>query len=294
MTQDRLGGDLEDLEDAGPTAAREARAEQPARRAAGGSRSSRRSLKRASTEGEAAGRIRIPRDRRELRRRRRHGGRATLRKGPGFFPETPFPGARGTTAIAGHRTTYGAPFRRRRRPRQGRRRSSSRCPTARFTYEVERTRIVEPDALWVLDARRLRPPGPLGVPSAVQRGAAHRRLRAARDGAAGRVPGHLVERRIGRRPDGACRRRRRRERTAVDGSADAGQGPEATASRARVRGRLPRGRRGVPRPSRRCSNPLERRARRGRPSEHDPGRSRGSRARPGVNGRPAGRRRSSS
>src|SRR3712207_8266424 len=29
-----------------------------------------------------------------------------------FFPENPWPGARGTTAIAGHRTTYAAPFRR--------------------------------------------------------------------------------------------------------------------------------------------------------------------------------------
>src|SRR5215208_7121913 len=37
---------------------------------------------------------------------------ASLRKGPGHYPETPLPGAPGTTAIAGHRTTYGAPFRR--------------------------------------------------------------------------------------------------------------------------------------------------------------------------------------
>ena len=34
-----------------------------------------------------------------------------LRKGPGHYPETPLPGDRGTVAIAGHRTTYGAPFR---------------------------------------------------------------------------------------------------------------------------------------------------------------------------------------
>jgi len=33
-----------------------------------------------------------------------------LKKGPGHFPETPLPGQYGNAAIAGHRTTYGAPF----------------------------------------------------------------------------------------------------------------------------------------------------------------------------------------
>jgi sortase A len=33
-----------------------------------------------------------------------------LRKGPGHYPSTPLPGQRGNSAIAGHRTTYGAPF----------------------------------------------------------------------------------------------------------------------------------------------------------------------------------------
>jgi sortase A len=33
-----------------------------------------------------------------------------LRKGPGHYPQTPMPGQEGTAAIAGHRTTYGAPF----------------------------------------------------------------------------------------------------------------------------------------------------------------------------------------
>jgi sortase A len=36
--------------------------------------------------------------------------RADLRKGPGHYPSTPFPGQAGNAAIAGHRTTYGAPF----------------------------------------------------------------------------------------------------------------------------------------------------------------------------------------
>lgn len=33
-----------------------------------------------------------------------------LRKGPGHYPGTPLPGQAGNSAIAGHRTTYGAPF----------------------------------------------------------------------------------------------------------------------------------------------------------------------------------------
>jgi sortase A len=33
-----------------------------------------------------------------------------LKKGPGHYPQTPLPGQPGNTAIAGHRTTYGAPF----------------------------------------------------------------------------------------------------------------------------------------------------------------------------------------
>ena len=33
-----------------------------------------------------------------------------LRKGPGHYPNTPLPGQAGNAAIAGHRTTYGAPF----------------------------------------------------------------------------------------------------------------------------------------------------------------------------------------
>ncbi len=37
-------------------------------------------------------------------------GVSDLRKGVGHFPNTPFPGQLGNSAIAGHRTTYGQPF----------------------------------------------------------------------------------------------------------------------------------------------------------------------------------------
>jgi len=33
-----------------------------------------------------------------------------LKRGPGHFPDTPLPGQLGNAAVAGHRTTYGAPF----------------------------------------------------------------------------------------------------------------------------------------------------------------------------------------
>jgi sortase A len=73
---------------------------------------------------------------------------ASLRRGPGHYPRTPLPGARGTVAIAGHRTTYGAPFRHLDRLRRGDR-ITIEMPYGRFTYAVERTRIVPPTALWV-------------------------------------------------------------------------------------------------------------------------------------------------
>jgi sortase A len=37
-------------------------------------------------------------------------GVGELRNGPGHYPQTPLPGELGNAALAGHRTTYGAPF----------------------------------------------------------------------------------------------------------------------------------------------------------------------------------------
>src|SRR3954447_5355399 len=37
-------------------------------------------------------------------------GTDDLKKGPGHYSQTPLPGEHGNAAIAGHRTTYGAPF----------------------------------------------------------------------------------------------------------------------------------------------------------------------------------------
>ena len=73
-----------------------------------------------------------------------------LRKGPGHYPETPLPGDPGTSAIAGHRTTYGAPFRNidDLKPRQVIRVD---MPDGRFVYRVERVKIVDDQDLSVLE-----------------------------------------------------------------------------------------------------------------------------------------------
>ena len=73
-----------------------------------------------------------------------------LRKGPGHYPETPLPGERGTAAIAGHRTTYGAPFRNVDKLKRGDRIFVD-LPHGRFTYAVERTKIVDDSDFSVLD-----------------------------------------------------------------------------------------------------------------------------------------------
>lgn len=107
-----------------------------------------RSLKRRAHEGEAVGRIRIP----------RIGASyvvikgtdtSDLQKGPGIYPQTPFPGAPGTVAIAGHRTTYLAPFRHVDDLRRGDAINVS-MPYAQLTYRVQGTRIVDPSDIGVI------------------------------------------------------------------------------------------------------------------------------------------------
>jgi sortase A len=73
---------------------------------------------------------------------------ANLRKGPGHYPDTPLPGDRGTVAIAGHRTTYGAPFRKLNELHRGNR-IVMELPYGTFVYRVQRVRIVDDSALWI-------------------------------------------------------------------------------------------------------------------------------------------------
>jgi sortase A len=147
ITQDRLGGDLKDLEQAEVTPVERRvlkKLKTPSHRTAFLARS----LKRRRKESQAAGRIKIPAI---------HvnwvvvdgTSPGSLRNVPAFFPQTPWPGAHGTVAIAGHRTTYAAPFRNLDKL-DGGEQIVVEMPYGKFTYRVERTRIVPADAMWVI------------------------------------------------------------------------------------------------------------------------------------------------
>lgn len=73
-----------------------------------------------------------------------------LDRAPGHYPQTPFPGQAGNAAIAGHRTTYGAPFANIANLRPG---DLIHIETLQghFTYKMIWSKIVQPDAMWVLD-----------------------------------------------------------------------------------------------------------------------------------------------
>jgi sortase A len=68
---------------------------------------------------------------------------SALRSGPGIYPSTAFPGGGDTTAIAGHRTTYLAPFRHIDALRPGDK-IKLEMPYADFTYSVTGSRVVAP------------------------------------------------------------------------------------------------------------------------------------------------------
>jgi sortase A len=78
---------------------------------------------------------------------------ADLRKGPGHYPATPLPGEHGTVGIAGHRTTYGAPFRNLDHLRRGDR-IRIELPYGTFLYRVEKTQVVDDSALWITKSVR--------------------------------------------------------------------------------------------------------------------------------------------
>lgn len=104
-------------------------------------------LKRQIRTGDAVGTISIPKI--EVKYTIVQGtDELSLEKGPGHYPNTTLPGLGRTVAIAGHRTTYLAPFRRINELRHGDR-ITVRMPYGRYTYRVQRTQIVLPTALWV-------------------------------------------------------------------------------------------------------------------------------------------------
>lgn len=92
--------------------------------------------------GAPVGTISIPRI--HLRKTFVHGARhPDLQKGPGLYKETPFPGGGAPLAIAGHRTTFGAPFLDIDKIRIGDK-IILNVPYGRFTYTVTREQIITP------------------------------------------------------------------------------------------------------------------------------------------------------
>jgi len=76
-------------------------------------------------------------------------GTATLQKGPGRYPRTALPGQGGTIGIAGHRTTYLAPFREIDEIEDGEA-IVVEMPYGTFTYQLSNAMIVDPSEVEVV------------------------------------------------------------------------------------------------------------------------------------------------
>jgi sortase A len=101
------------------------------------------------TEGDAVARIRIPAigvDKIVVE----GVTLSDLKKGPGRYPDSPLPGQPGNAAIAGHRTTYGAPFNRIDELRPGDEILVTTQQGA-FRYEMSEQHIVSPSQVEVLE-----------------------------------------------------------------------------------------------------------------------------------------------
>lgn len=146
IEQNKLSGQLDEIEAAPPTRVQRrvlAALATQQRRVAFLAREARRTAQ----TGDPIGRIAIPKIGADFVVVQGTDS-ASLRKGPGHYPSTTFPGLPGTVAIAGHRTTYLAPFRKVDELKHGDPIVLT-MPYGRFTYAVERTQIVDPTALWV-------------------------------------------------------------------------------------------------------------------------------------------------
>lgn len=100
-------------------------------------------------EGQAVGIIRIPKI--GVERTIVQGiSVPDLRSGPGHYPDSPMPGQIGNAAIAGHRTTYGAPFSRLDELAPGDKISVATL-SGTFTYTVTEQLIVTKADVYVLD-----------------------------------------------------------------------------------------------------------------------------------------------
>lgn len=73
-----------------------------------------------------------------------------LRRGPGHYPDSAAPGGAGNFAVAGHRTTYGAPFFHLDQLRAGDEVHVVDRSGSRWVYRVVEQRVVAPTELWVV------------------------------------------------------------------------------------------------------------------------------------------------
>ena len=73
-----------------------------------------------------------------------------LQRGPGHYPGTALPGDDGNFAVAGHRTTYGAPFFNLDQLRKGDEVIVTARDGSRYTYRVRQQEIVAPGDTWVI------------------------------------------------------------------------------------------------------------------------------------------------
>lgn len=76
---------------------------------------------------------------------------ADLTRGPGHYPGTALPGQKGNFAVAGHRTTYGAPFFNLDQLRKGDEVVVTTRDRKKFTYRVHTQEIVSPGDTWVIE-----------------------------------------------------------------------------------------------------------------------------------------------
>ena len=147
LQQDRLDDELRVAEGTGPTLA-DRRALARLRTQERRMRFLARRMRRGLQDGDPVGRIKMPSlDRSYVIVEGTTAG--DLRNGPGRYAGSSLPGLSGTTGVAGHRTTYLAPFRNIDKLRKGST-VELEMPYGRFYYRVFATRIVEPTALGVL------------------------------------------------------------------------------------------------------------------------------------------------
>ena len=160
VKQNQAEGELEELERSFPAAEdldAVAGAKDPEERVAGlADRFEDRVVK-----GEGIGRLTVPAMDLERATVVEGTDTASLRSGPGHYtasddPDTQeqgdgsaFPGQGETVGIAGHRTTYGAPFNKMDEVEPGDE-ITLEMPYATFTYEVEKVDIVEPSEIGVV------------------------------------------------------------------------------------------------------------------------------------------------